>query len=50
LQAEPYLTMSDFVAVENNIKQMNEKYHILENKINNLTNYLITNNIQVPNF
>ncbi len=45
LQAEPYLTMSDFVAVENNIKQMNEKYDKLEAKFENLMKYLEKNNV-----
>jgi hypothetical protein len=39
LQAEPYLTMSDFVAVEKNIKDMNDKYVNLERKFNQLMKY-----------
>lgn len=48
LQAEPYLTMSDFEAVEGNIKQMNEKYQNLEKKFSNLISYLEKNSILVP--
>ena len=49
LQAEPYLTMSDFVAVEKNIKTLSEKNTQLEAKFEELMHYLRTNNIQVPN-
>lgn len=45
LQAEPYLTISDFKAVEKNIKQMNEKYTELETKFENLMKYLEKNSI-----
>jgi len=48
LQAEPYLTMSDFEAVESNIKQMDEKYVELEIKMNNLISYLQKNSITIP--
>lgn len=47
LQAEPYITMSDFVAVENNMKQMNDKYQILETKFSNLISYLEKNSILI---
>jgi hypothetical protein len=50
LQAEPYLTMSDFQAVETNIKKLSEKNTQLEEKFNGLLEYLRTNNILVPNF
>jgi hypothetical protein len=46
LQAEPYLTMSDFMAVEKNIKDMNERHQILEEKYDNLMKYLEKNNIK----
>lgn len=49
LEAEPYLTMSDFKAVENNLKQMNEKYQSLENKLKNLIDYFESNHITVLN-
>ncbi|CAD6368609.1 putative Integrase family protein [metagenome] len=45
LQVEPYLTMSDFQAVETNLKQMNEKYNKLEAKFENLMKYLEKNNV-----
>lgn len=50
LQAEPYLTMSDFVAVEKNIKTLSEKNTHLEARFEELMQYLRTSNIQVPNF
>ena len=46
LQAEPYLTMTDFTNVEDNLKQMNVKYRELEDKVNELLNYIQKNNIQ----
>ncbi|MCV0410771.1 site-specific integrase [Nitrosopumilus sp.] len=48
LEVEPYLTISDFQKVESNIKQMNEKYQDLENKMTSLMNYLRLNKIEVP--
>jgi len=48
LQAEPYLTMSDFVAVEKNYKNIAEKYAQLEIKLQNIMKYLESNSIQIP--
>lgn len=48
LQAEPYLTISDFVKVERNLKEMSEKYLDLESKFENMLQYLKKNNITVP--
>jgi len=39
--------MSDFKSVENNLKQMNDKYTSLETKFNNLIKYLENNSIQI---
>ncbi|WKT58509.1 tyrosine-type recombinase/integrase [Candidatus Nitrosotenuis chungbukensis] len=48
LKAEPYLTISDFKAVEQNIKDLSEKYVKLEKVVSNLQDYLRTNSIEVP--
>jgi len=49
LEVEPYLTISDFVAVEKNIKKLSEKNTQLEEKFNDLLQYLRSNSIEVPN-
>lgn len=48
LDAEPYLTISDFKSVEKNIKKLSEKNTQLEEKFNDLLQYLRTNSIEVP--
>ena len=48
LQAEPHLTISDFKAVEKNMKGLSTKYQNLENKVDDLMAYLRTNSIEVP--
>ena len=50
LDAEPHLTISDFETVEKNIKKLSEKNTQLEEKFNDLLQYLKTNSIEVPNF
>jgi len=50
LDAEPFLTISDFEAVEKNIKAISAKNTQLEEKFNDLLQYLRTNSIEVPNF
>lgn len=50
LAVEPHLTISDFVTVEKNIKKLSEKNSQLEEKFNDLLQYLRTNKIEVPNF
>ena len=50
LQAEPHLTISDFKAVEKDIKVLSAKNTQLEEKFNDLLQYLKTNSIEVPNF
>ena len=50
LDAEPHLTLSDFEAVEKNIKNLSEKNTQLEEKFNDLLSYLRTNKIEVTNF
>ncbi len=48
LDAEPYLTISDFEKVEKNFKTLSSKYNNLETKVDDLLQYLRTNSIQVP--
>ena len=50
LDAEAQLTISDFEAVEKNIKVLSAKNTQLEEKFNDLLQYLRTNSIEVPNF
>jgi len=50
LQAEPHLTISDFKAVEKNMKVLSTKYQNLESKVDDLMSYLRTNSIEVPEF
>lgn len=50
LQVEPHLTISDFETVEKNIKKLSEKNSQLEEKFNDLLQYLRTNKIEVPTF
>jgi len=50
LEVEPHLTISDFVTVEKNIKKLSEKNTFLEEKFNDLLQYLKTNKIEVPSF
>lgn len=50
LEVESYLTISDFKTVEKNIKNLSEKNTQLEEKFNDLLQYLRTNKIEVPNF
>ena len=49
LQAEPQLTISDFKAVEKSIQTISAKNSQLEEKFNDLLQYLRTNCIEVPN-
>ena len=49
LDAEAHLTISDFKAVEKDIKILSAKNIQLEEKFNDLLSYLRTNSIQVPN-
>jgi len=48
LDAEPYLTISDFKTVEKNFQVISNKYQTLENKFDNLIEYLRNNSIPVP--
>ena len=48
--AEPHLTISDFEAVEKSIQTVSAKNTQLEEKFNDLLQYLRTNSIEVPNF
>lgn len=49
LQAEPHLTISDFKEVEKNIKKLSMKNSQLEEKFDDLLQYLRTNSIEIPN-
>jgi len=49
LQVESHLTISDFKAVEKDMKVLSTKYQNLENKVDDLMQYLRTNSIEVPN-
>ena len=48
LEAEPHLTISNFENVEKNLKMMADKHANLENKVNELMEYLKENSIHVP--
>jgi integrase len=50
LAVEPHLTLSDFETVDKNIKTLTAKNTQLEDKFNDLLQYLRTNSIDVPNF
>ncbi|NIP61699.1 MAG: tyrosine-type recombinase/integrase [Nitrosopumilaceae archaeon] len=50
LEAEPHLTMSNFEEVEKNVKELSAKNAHLEQKFNDLLQYLKENSISVPNF
>ena len=50
LDAESQLTISDFKEVEKNLKELSAKNTQLEEKFNDLLQYLRTNSIEVPNF
>jgi len=48
LEAEPHLTISNFENVEKNLKMMGDKHANLEQKVNELMEYLKENSIHVP--
>ena len=48
IDAEPHLTISDFKAVEKNIKTLSLQYTELEAKFNEFKQYALTENIPVP--
>ena len=50
LEVEPYLTISNFETVEKNIRKLSEKNTRLEEKFNDLLQYLKSNSITIPNF
>jgi|APSaa5957512535_1039671.scaffolds.fasta_scaffold12836_2 integrase len=50
LDAEPYLTISDTVSMENNLKSLSGKYTSLETKVDDLLRYLQTKSIKVPDY
>ncbi len=47
-KVEPLLTISNFKMVENNMNTLSTKYQNLENKLDNLLDYLRTKSIEVP--
>jgi len=48
LDVEPHLTISDFKSVEKNIKTLSAKNSQLEEKFNDLLQYLRSNRIEIP--
>ncbi len=48
LKAEPNLTISDFKTVEKSFEELSNKNQTLENKIENIMNYLKQNSLPVP--
>ncbi len=50
LDAEPYLTISDTVSMENNFKSLSEKHNSLETKVDDLLRHLRANKIEVPDY
>lgn len=48
LKAEPYLTISDFKAVEDNMRTLTEDYKKLEKKFDNFVRYFEESGIRVP--
>ena len=48
LEAEPYLTVSDFKQVEKNLKNMSAKHASLEKELINLKQYLKSNCVSTP--
>lgn len=50
LDAEFHLTISDFKEVEKNLEVLSVKNTRLEEKFNDLLQYLRTNSVEVPNF
>ena len=48
LDAEPYLTISDFKVIEKNLGTLSAKYSRLEEKLNGLLHYFEENSISVP--
>jgi len=48
LEAEPYLTISDFESIEKNFRTLSAKHTQLESKVDDLMEYLRTNSIPVP--
>jgi len=49
LDAEPYLTISDFKSVEKKITNLSSEYSQLKKEFDNLKQYLSTNSIPIPN-
>jgi len=49
LQAEAFLTISDFQSVEKNFKNISEKYLQIESKFCELKNHLEKFSINIPN-
>ncbi len=48
LSAEPYLTISDYEKVEQQITDLSEKYEDLEKSMTELKQYLVSNSISIP--
>jgi integrase len=50
LQAEPYLTISDFVSIEKTLKDVSTRQLELEKMMDGFRNYAVEHGIQVPEF
>ena len=48
LEAEPYLTISDFKTIETNLRNLSSTHSALENKVNGLIKYLINQSVHIP--
>jgi len=48
LKAEPYLTISDFKSIEQNMMDLTTKYTNLESQFSQLKQYLRSNSISTP--
>jgi len=47
-KAEPYLTISDFKKVEENMQEISQRHDKLEKTVEDLKHYLLSNAIQIP--
>ena len=50
LKAEPQLTILDSKSIETNLRVLSKKHSNLEDKVNNLMQYIHTNSIEIPDY
>jgi len=48
LDAEPYLTISDYKSIEKNLKTISNRCNTLEKTVQDLKHYMLTNSIEIP--